>query len=201
MESIYSLLYFKFMKKIYLITSIIILLTLVNCQNKDKQASESEYDSDTIESNEVTNNPNSIQTDTSGVNLPDTIATKTTTITTDSSKGKFALAETKWRLVELNGKEVKNTSDKDYYINLDSKSGKFATYAGCNSFNGKYVMKSANKLAFSMISGTKMACPNMDFESKYIKALESVDNYMIEGTMLHFHKGNRSALAKFEAIK
>ena len=61
-------------------------------------------------------------------------------------------------------------------------------------------MKAAKKLAFSKIAGTKMACPNMSFESNFITTIEKTDNYMIEENVLHLHKG-KAMLAKFESIK
>ncbi|WP_395063105.1 META domain-containing protein [Flavobacterium sp.] len=194
------------MKNFYLVATIA-LLSFSSCQKKDEAASQMANDTITaIDTTVVDENvvvDSTVATDTtdvSNVDLPNELSTKTTTVTTDPSKGKYALAETKWKLVELNGKAVKSSTNKDYFINLDSKSGKFAAYAGCNNFAGTFVMKSAEKLAFSKIMGTKMACPNMDFENNFIKTIEKTDNYMIEGTMLHLHKGKK-AIAKFEAVK
>lgn len=192
------------MKKTYLILALT-FLTIISCQKKDNETTSTENDS--IEYQDATNVVNdtmvtdTIKVDSSDVELLNKMSTNTTVKTTDPSKGKFALAETKWKLVELNGKAVKSTSSKDYFINLDSKSGKFAAYAGCNNLAGTFVMKSTGKLAFSKIIATKMACPNMEFESNFIKTIEKTDNYMIEGKMLHFHKAKGAALAKFEAVK
>ncbi|MBY0486969.1 MAG: META domain-containing protein [Flavobacteriaceae bacterium] len=194
------------MRKIYLIIAVV-FLSITSCQKKDKSGAESENDSivnqDTtmVVKDEVVIDTTKV--DSSDVELPNKMSTKTTTKTTDPSSGKYALAETKWKLVQLNGKAVASTSGKDFFINLDSKSGKFSAYAGCNSISGSYVMKAETKLAFSKIISTRMACPNMDLETNFIKTLEKVDNYMIEGNgkTLHFHKAKMAALAKFEAVK
>lgn len=132
--------------------------------------------------------------------LPDTISVKTVHPKVDTSN-KFALAGTKWRLVELNGREVKNTSGKEYVLTLNSKTGKITSYMGCNSIMGSYLMKDEpNSISFLYVGATKMACPDMKLEEKYMKMLQKVDNYMIEGNMLHLHKGKKEALAKLEAM-
>lgn len=191
------------MKKIYLILGMT-FLTIVSCQKKE--TSEAETSTDTIVNQDTTqvayeiDETDSTAVDSSDVDLLNEMSTSTTNKTTDPSKGRYALAETKWKLVELNGKAVKSATNKDYFINLDSKSGKFAAYAGCNNFAGTFVMKSTGKLAFSKIIGTKMACPNMNFENDFIATIEKTDNYMIEKEELHLHKG-KGMLAKFVSIK
>ena len=63
--------------------------------------------------------------------------------------GRYPLAETKWRLVSLKNKTVKQIGDKAYYLKLNSKDAKFTAFAGCNSIAGNYIMPSSNKLDFS----------------------------------------------------
>ncbi len=192
------------MKKTYLILALT-FLTIISCQKKENETISTE--NDTIVNQDTTMVVNdavvadTAKVDSSDVELLNKMSTETTTKTTDPSKGKYALAETKWKLVELNGKAVKSATNKDYFINLDSKSGKFAAYAGCNSLAGTFVMKATGKLTFSKIIATRMACPNMEFESNFIKTIEKTENYMIEGKMLHFHKLRGAASAKFEAVK
>jgi heat shock protein HslJ len=182
----------------------VVFLSVTSCQNKEK--TETATENDTIVNQETTMVvkdtvvADTSKVDSSDVELLNKMSTKTTIKTTDPSKGRFDLAETKWKLVELNGKAVKSTTNKDYFINLDSKSGKFVAYAGCNNIAGTFVMKAIGKLAFSKVIATRMACPNMEFESNFIKTIEKTDNYIIEGKMLHFHMSKGAALAKFEAV-
>ncbi len=198
------------MKKIYLV-ALLTALAFTGCQKKEK-VDETNMSTDSIQTTDTTavtkdsqvmdsTATSTTKSDSSDVSLPNKMSTKTTVTETDPSKGKYALAETKWKLVELNGKAVKSSTSKDYFINLDSKSGKFEAFAGCNGIMGTFVMKASTKLMFSKMASTKMACANSKTEMEFIKALEKVDNYMIEGTMLHFHSGNSNAVAKFEAIK
>ena len=194
------------MKKIYLISAIAIL-TFSNCKKKDVLESKTNNDTIVMDSTYMEKPEiDSTIVDSSiisskNVDLLDTLATKNRKIVTNPAKGKFALAETKWKLVELNGKVVKSSNGKDYFINLDSKSGKFAAYAGCNKISGIYINKSTDKLMFSKIISTRMACSNSNVESEFIQSLGKVDNYMIDAKYLHFHQGKKITIARFEASK
>jgi heat shock protein HslJ len=75
--------------------------------------------------------------------------------------------------LQNNGKPVKTQQEKIFYINLDSKQPNFVAYAGCNI--RAYTMIAETKLAFSKII-SKCICPNSDYESKFVKVLEKVDN-------------------------
>lgn len=195
------------MKNIYFALAVL-FFGFSSCKNNDTTDAENGNDSTAVQqdrevaTDSVTMDTTTVEMDSSDVNLPNRMSTSTSTATTDMSDGKFALAETKWKLVELNGKAVDNTTNKDYYINFDSKSGKFEAFTGCNKITGTFFMKAAKKLGFSKVNATKKTCENSSLENDFIKTIQKTDNYMIEnkGTMLHFHSGKR-AIAKFEAIK
>lgn len=195
------------MRNIYF-TVAVLFFALTSCKNNETNGDETVNDSTSVQQERVevkdTVNADDVTTesDSSDVNLPNKMSTSTSTVSTDSSKGKFPLAETKWKLVELNGKAVQSVTNKDYFINFDSKSGKFEAYTGCNKITGTFFMKASGKLGFSKIVGTQKTCDNIDFENDFIKTIQKTDNYMIENnaTMLHFHNGKK-ALAKFVAIK
>lgn len=199
------------MKKVYLLSAIA-FFALASCQQNAKAAPETEdytmEDTTAMPENDGTATDMDAATDTtmaSGaaeggkVKLPDTISVKTIRPKVDTSN-KFALANTKWRLTELNGKAPKNDTGKDFTLVLNSKTGKITGFAGCNNIMGSYLMKEDGKLNFLYVGSTKMACPEMKAEEKFMAMLPKVDSYMIEGNMLHLHKGNGKALAKFEAI-
>ena len=46
-----------------------------------------------------------------------------------------------------------------------------------------------------------MACPNMEDESAFINAVESADNYTINGNILQLNKAKMAPLLTFEAVK
>jgi copper homeostasis protein (lipoprotein) len=138
--------------------------------------------------------------DTEKVNLNDRLEAKTVIKTGNPAVGKFTLAETKWKLVELNGKPVKQVGKKPYILKLNSKDGRFSAFAGCNNMMGSYVMKTSYSLTFSGVASTMMACPNMDLEQKFGTMLEKVDNYVIVEDKLQLNKAKMAPLARFVAV-
>jgi len=144
---------------------------------------------------DVTDNSN-----TTKVNLNNRMEAQTVIKKVNPAVGKATLAETKWRLMTLNGKIVKQNGSKDYFIKLNSHDGRFTAYAGCNHISGSYVMPSAFGLSFSNAMMTRMACPNMELESRFAKILEQTDHYSLKDNILKFQKGKTTVLATFEPI-
>jgi len=135
------------------------------------------------------------------VDLNNRIATTTTIEKVNPAVGKFTLAETKWKLISLNKKKVSQKNKKSYFLKLNSKDGRFAAYAGCNNIGGSYVMPSTDKLSFSDIFSTKMACPDMTLENNFSTMLSEVAVYKLEGETLVLFTEGKKILAKFEAIQ
>ncbi|MBK9357677.1 MAG: copper resistance protein NlpE N-terminal domain-containing protein [Bacteroidales bacterium] len=108
----------------------------------------------------------------------------------------------KWKLIELHGKPVENTagSGKEYFILLDQKENRISGYAGCNSFFGSCELKEGNRITFSKIGSTMMACPNMATEQELFKVLETVDNFTTDGKSLQLNKARMAPMARFELI-
>ena len=144
--------------------------------------------------------PKEIEESPSNEKLNNRMITRTVIKTVNPAEGKFALARTHWKLIELDGKKVKQKGKKGFFIQLNSKDGRFHGYVGCNNFNGTYAMPKSFEISFSNIASTMMACPNMDLESKLMKTLEEVDSYNIKGNILQLKKEKQITLAKFEAV-
>ena len=204
------------MKNIY-VTFAVLCFVFTGCKNNDATdenttaIDSTAIQNDRVEATDTLSYPadtTAAVTDSAGVNadgksdvkLPNKISTTEKVI--PGEKGKFPLAETKWGLLELNGKEVEPSKRRDYFINFDSKSGKFRAFVGCNTMSGNYFMKSTGKLGFSNVVTTRKACEKMDVERDFFNNLQKVDSYMIEGggKVLHLHSGKK-ALAKFQAIR
>jgi heat shock protein HslJ len=200
------------MKNVYLALAVLVL-AFTSCKNADAtDENETAIDTTAIqqESMATTDSLNTLQDSTatqmdsasteagSNVKLPNKISTTEKVI--PGEKGKFALAETKWKLIELNGNAVDQKNSRDYFINFDSKSGTFKAFVGCNRISGSYFMKATDKVGFTNIITTRMACNDNNAERDFFNGLQKVDNYMIEGKMMHLHVGKK-AVAKFEAIR
>lgn len=201
------------MKNIYFIVAVL-FFGFTSCKNNENTDAENSNDTISVQQDEAVEVKDSVSFDSTSTEEASAtsdstessdgklnkISTSTSVSYSDPSEGKYPLAETKWRLIELNGNTVDPTTRRDYYMNFDSKSGTFKAFVGCNRITGSYFMKAAKKLAFSKVSATKRGCDNINFENDFIKTIPKTDNYMVEGNVLHLHSG-RLAIAKLEAIK
>jgi len=143
-----------------------------------------------------------IQLDMEGNRITGPLAEKYILLKSDHSGSDAGIFGKKWKLVELNGKPVENTSGsgKEYFILLEQKENRISGYAGCNSFFGSYELKEGNRVSFSKMGSTMMACPNMSLEQDLFRVLEMVDNYTSDGKSLQLNKARMAPLARFELI-
>jgi len=113
------------------------------------------------------------------------------------------LQETHWKLTELMGKLVvlNVNNKKDIYLILKNDGNTALGFSGCNTFMGKYVLREGNRIAFSAIASTMMACPDLSVETEFNKMLGMVDSYSFDGSILTLNNSGMAPLAKFEAVK
>ncbi len=105
-----------------------------------------------------------------------------------NKKSAYPFQETVWQLTQLNGKTVK--SDNNFtiaFLNTGRVTGKGA----CNTFFGPWesARGSGNGIKIGQIASTMMACPDMDTESAFFKALENITEYRTEGGRLYLYEG------------
>jgi heat shock protein HslJ len=103
-----------------------------------------------------------------------------------------------WRLVEVQGEAV-DTSNmrRPAEFTFDKTEQRISGSAGCNNIFGKFTV-AADKLTFSPLAATKMACPDMSVEDKFLKIVDKVNGWKVtEGFLVLSQDGN--ALAKFVA--
>ena len=108
-----------------------------------------------------------------------------------------------WKLIELNGKKIEWTEDtkREPHIILKADN-KVNGHGGCNGFHGSFEMQAGNRIKFSQVASTLMACLNMEIEDQFFKSLSEVDNYTIseDGKYLSLNKAKMSPLARFEVV-
>lgn len=111
------------------------------------------------------------------------------------------LTGTKWILSELEGKKVdQNTAQKrEIYLSLNAENNTLNGFFGCNVANGSFSLEEGNRIRFSRIATTRMACPDAVInEFEVIEALNLVDNYTLNGNTLTLNVGRRAPLAIFK---
>jgi heat shock protein HslJ len=136
-----------------------------------------------------------------------TCSTQQETLAGDETKVSTAnsITEKYWKLVELNGLKIvrsKNQTKEPYFI-LKLKDNRVIGHGGCNSFGGTYELQGVNKIKFSKIVSTMMACidsSDMEIESQLFRVLEMADNYYINVDTLQLNRARMAPLAKFEAV-
>ena len=127
---------------------------------------------------------------------------KSTNSGMSSDKPNADLIETYWKLTELMGEPIVITpgAKKEMHMVIKKQDNLVNGNGGCNSFTGSYTVLEGNRISFSKLAGTKMACIDMEKETTFMEALQKADNYAIQGKILSLNKGRMAPLAKFEAI-
>jgi heat shock protein HslJ len=104
------------------------------------------------------------------------------------------LEDKKWVLTELNGQSIENSKG---FIQFNMESGRFAGNNTCNNFFGQYELTEGNRIKFGNAGSTMMACPDMELQDRFMKALEMADNYTVAENVLSLNKARMAPLAKF----
>ncbi len=117
-----------------------------------------------------------------------------------SAKENLPLTGVNWVAESLNGKELKmKNSNQQVSITFEKAGKKVAGQAGCNRFFGTYATEE-DKLTFSQMGATKMACPHMDIEVTFFKMLDETNRFVIKNDKLSL-KNDGNVIAVFKAEK
>lgn len=111
------------------------------------------------------------------------------------------LAESDWILHTLEGHKVandKNFTDEKIHFTLSTQDSSVSGYTGCNRFHGSFTFEKGQRIRFSKMASTKMACPDNEIsESELLQVFELADNYSLYGDTLMLNVGRRAPLAVF----
>lgn len=106
-----------------------------------------------------------------------------------------------WQLTQLEGAAVDQSDtegDKIHFV-LHGADSTVTGYSGCNIFNGTYSLEKGNRIKFSKMASTRMACRDAKVnENEVLKVFELADNYTINGEALMLNVGKRAPLAVFK---
>lgn len=118
----------------------------------------------------------------------------------DARAGSPALAETSWKLTELDGvAPVAAESGREAHLVLHAQTHRLEGSGGVNSLSGSYELQN-DSLRFTGLVSTMMAGPPalMEQEAKFQAALRATTSYRISGKTLELLDGAR-VLARLEA--
>lgn len=128
---------------------------------------------------------------------------KINTDTTVSQKNPSEIVEKYWKLIEIRGQKVtaENFASKEPHLILKSTDNRVTGNGGCNSFFGTYELQAnANRISFSKMGSTRMACLKPTVENDFLNVLETVDNYTVKNDTLQLNKARMAPMAKFVAV-
>jgi copper homeostasis protein (lipoprotein) len=110
------------------------------------------------------------------------------------------VTETRWKLVELNGRKLA-ALDRTPYLVLSRSDRRVSGFGGCNAFGGSYELDEAHlRLRFGRIASTMRAClSGMAEEKELHEVLRRTDSFAVEGTTLSLTLARMAPLARFEA--
>ena len=112
-----------------------------------------------------------------------------------------SVQEIYWKLIGVAGKAViQDPNEREAYIILRLEDHRLQGFAGCNILFGSYELNEAlHQVKFLRVASTMMACPRLNDESAFLKALEKVEGYSIEEGVLLLQKEGKT-VATFEAV-
>ena len=114
------------------------------------------------------------------------------------------VTEKYWKLVEINGNPVSSGDlNRDAYIVLKNEDNRLNGNGGCNTLTASYEIDHAtNRIRFSQIATSMMACLNMEIEDALKRVLETADNFSLsaDGNFLSLNRARMAPLARFELV-
>jgi uncharacterized lipoprotein YbaY/heat shock protein HslJ len=111
------------------------------------------------------------------------------------------LRGTYWKLVRLGDAPVSaGARQREAHLILANDTSRVGGGGGCNRLNAGFELD-GDKLRFSHVAGTMMACPEgMEQEKRFLDALGKADRYRIRGSHLDLLDARGVAIARFEAV-
>lgn len=110
------------------------------------------------------------------------------------------LESTTWKLAKMEGIPAEAiASEADAFtLMFDAADTLVSGRTNCNRFFGKYECD-GRKLDFGNLGMTRMACPDMQYEDCFVRMLDEVDRYEINGSELKLYDDGK-LLAEFRAV-
>ena len=113
-----------------------------------------------------------------------------------SSVLQSGLANTRWVPVRIGERSITGL-EREPWIVLDPREKHAAGSGGCNRFSGSYE-SGEGTLKFGPLASTRMACPAMETETAFLKALEGTRRFRLAGRHLDLLDDHGAVLVQLE---
>jgi copper homeostasis protein (lipoprotein) len=117
-----------------------------------------------------------------------------------AGRSESGIAGRDWVLVEVDGKPVTVEPEKRPSLRLEAQAKSASGHAGCNRYRGPYTLE-GGALRFGPLVATKMACPHLDVEGAFLRALESTERWQVRDTRLELLGANGGVVARLSASR
>ena len=107
-----------------------------------------------------------------------------------------------WKLIELGNRNLDSEMNmqQEAHLILHSSEHRITGNGACNNFSGSYELGKENRISFSKIISTRMACPDMEVEDQFMTAMESADSFSLSKDTLSMYSAEMVPLARFVAV-
>ena len=106
----------------------------------------------------------------------------------------------KWRLIELNGQAIADMAERPAkipFIQFDDKR-RVSGNSSCNRFFGTYELNLNDRISFSPMGMTRMAClHDTNIEADLMQVLSSADSYVLRNDTLVLNRARMAPLARW----
>lgn len=92
------------------------------------------------------------------------------------------LEGTPWQLQQMEGRTVRPEDDR--FTLVFYAEGRLAGKGACNRIMGSYVAGEKGEMKIAQLASTRMACPGLEGENAFIRMLEGVTHFEMDGPML-----------------
>ncbi|MEO8116870.1 MAG: META domain-containing protein [Bacteroidota bacterium] len=125
-------------------------------------------------------------------------STKMAATTINQNFSSDQIFSNQWYLTEMNNEPVTRGIIKTPFVVFEKgETIRFSGTGGCNNIFGSIELLNGNSIKFSPVGSTKMACPNDQYEAKFIDMLSGVTNWSIANASLILWNG-KNIVARFE---
>lgn len=107
-----------------------------------------------------------------------------------------------WKATEIMGSEVVVSENMKREPHLIIRSnGEFSAGGGCNSIFGQFKLEGKNRISFSKIGMSEMACMFDNFDQELVEVLNSTSQFiMVDDEHMQLVVGKRAPLARFKVV-
>jgi heat shock protein HslJ len=110
------------------------------------------------------------------------------------------LAGTDWNLVKLGTNALPQGGQRAPHLLLNATQQRVSGSGGCNRLTGSYTLSGSDGIGLSQMAVTRMACATgMELEQEFLKSLEQVKRWRIDGERLELLDATGTTLASFQS--